>query len=80
MQYLTRDLKVPRCGQPNLNRCFSVRACSGSLIRQLSYAMVDSRLLIQPINDSRFYSTAEVSFLTTESHNNCQSESPLNRV
>ena len=63
-----------------MNRCFSVRACSGSLIRQLSYAMVDSRLLIQPINDSRFYSTAEVSFLTTESHNNCQSKSPLNSV
>ena len=28
-------------GQPNLNRCFSVRVCCGSLIRQLSYAIVD---------------------------------------
>ena len=55
-----------------------------------SYAVTDtapgimlgsiSRLLVQPINDSRFYRITKVSFLPTESLHNLQSQSPLNLV
>jgi hypothetical protein len=37
-------------------------------------------VFLQPVIDSFLYRTAQISFLTTESHNNCQSQSSLDAV